>query len=287
MRIQFGQSQSFNSVSRVMRSLSLAAVFGAGSVIMLAGSAAQASPIANAGFETGDLSGWTLDGVQLPQDYVGDNTLAKDDTNHTTANFVQQTNDGSTVAGEGGALTSLVDINPTNGNYFARISNDGSGNGFEGSYLYQGLDITAGMSALSFDVQFLTDESTDSMWDFGGVALVDSTSLNVLREFVLDHDPTTGTSLADAHTSPVASGGFDLSTGWISHSFDLTGLAGTNAYFVAYVTNTGDTEQVSQLLLDNVSLKAGTTKVPEPATLSLFAMGLAGVGFAARRRKSA
>ncbi len=254
----------------------------------LCGSQAYAS-IINGGFETGDFTGWTVSG------FTGVNLL-DNDTNHTTVNFLAneaagtsatQTNNvvnTQTSNFDGNGPQTSSPVNPTQGSFLAFMSNETSAgnNTLEGSAIRQLFTVGSSATSLSFDVQFLSNESIDSEWDFGGVALLNNLN-NVIAEFTLDHDPGTGTSSANVHATNIAAGGFSDSTGWLSQSFDLTGLSGQTLTFVAYSTNTGDQFVESRLLLDNVVEQGGGT-VPEPATLALLGLGLGGLGFSRRRR---
>ncbi len=59
--------------------------------------------------------------------------------------------------------------------------------------------------------------------------------------------------------------------------------AGSPIEFGFYIANSGG--QGTTLAYDNFKLTATAVSIPEPATLGLFAMGLAGLGIAARRRR--
>ena len=69
-------------------------------------------------------------------------------------------------------------------------------------------------------------------------------------------------------------------SGWYSASLTFTATAAMeNLFFTAFSTSQG---LPPQALLDDVSL----TAVPEPSTLAIMGIGLAGVGFAAYRRRA-
>jgi hypothetical protein len=246
--------------------------FGTALALLLVASAAQAD-IINGGFETGDFTGWTVTG------FTGQN-LSRDDTNHTTPNYLNNEAAGVPASTTNVVVNSLVSpaIYPTQGKFFAFISNENStGTPLAGSAIRQTFTVGPGATVLSFDVQFLSAEVINSQWDFGGVALLDSSN-NVITDFTLDHDPGTGTSPTNAHATANVAGGFADSTGWLSESFNLSALDGQTVTLLAYATNTGDQSVESRLLLDNV-VEQGvpTTAVPEPATLLLLSSGLIGL----------
>lgn len=94
-------------------------------------------------------------------------------------------------------------------------------------------------------------------------------------------DMTSGSSTAaETFTSPVTNSLFWQNWGIDQYSFLATGTSGTLQFSV--------TDQAWDVGLDGVSIAAadGRTSVPEPATLGLMGLGLAGIGLARRKRSS-
>jgi hypothetical protein len=75
---------------------------------------------------------------------------------------------------------------------------------------------------------------------------------------------------------------FPSTSGWTTYTGSFTTVAGSDHLYIEFDATTGaNAGSMDQMGIDNVILSPMT--VPEPATLSLFAMGLFGV-FAFRRR---
>ena len=75
------------------------------------------------------------------------------------------------------------------------------------------------------------------------------------------------------------------STGWLSQSFNLSGLSGHNLTLIAYVANTGDQNVEFRLLLDDI--RTSNAAVPEPGSIALvMSVGITGsvVAFSRLRR---
>jgi len=100
------------------------------------------------------------------------------------------------------------------------------------------------------------------------------------------------TSIASGILGDVLGVGDWGNTGWMTESIILSS---TGMYTLAFsVTNLIDTLYDSQMYVDNIQLSAltsvpgrptrPTASIPEPTSLALMAMGLAGLGFTSRRK---
>ncbi len=222
--------------------------------------------IINGGFETGDLTGWMTashtDGFQDKSSTHQYSTIA---TGFSTGTSASHSNE---------VLSSLgSDVFPTEGFYFASLSNQFD---ITATKITQSFVVPTAASKLTFDSRFLSNEGVTSPYDFGGVALLNGST--VVAQFNFDNSGD-----ADLHSTETPAGGFQDSTPWTSHTFDITGLDGNTLTLAAYVSNVADTKVESRLLLDNVHFGGAAT--PEPGTFALLiAGGLSCGGLLLRRR---
>jgi hypothetical protein len=244
--------------------------------LVLLGAERAGAQIVNGGFETGDFTGWTGAAFVNPNGSPttgGPNFAtfqgALADPNASPALNSNAVVSSQTTAFDGNGTAGPA-VHPTQGNYLAFISNENvNGDGsLTGSYITQTFLVPAGAHYLSFDVRLLNNDDPlvfSAANDFGGVAL--SKGGTTLAQYNIDLDRT---STADAHVTPFAAvGGFQNSTPWLAHAFDVSGLGGQSVTLTAYALNYGGDNYVeSRLLLDNVAI------VPEPGPLALAAVGL-------------
>jgi hypothetical protein len=175
---------------------------------------------------------------------------------------------GSVASQRSGVFSSFGSYSPTDGNYFAVLTNNGGG-----AQILQSSSFTIGSSSINVDYAFITqntppdnvnkDPFTVSLVTSGGstITVTDATDTG-LTSMTINVGPFTGTSYG---------------TQWRTFTADVSAFIGQTAFLQAKiddsVANVGGT---SGILLDRV--------VPEPSTLILFGAGLLGLGFYARRR---
>jgi hypothetical protein len=104
---------------------------------------------------------------------------------------------------------------------------------------------------------------------------------NQAEPFTASWEVGFGDSAAQYSTTMSNSGG--TSTGWVEDTLSFTADAAQEA--LGFFATTAGGDEPPFLLLDGVSL-TDSTAVPEPATIGLAMVGLAGVFFARRKRLS-
>lgn len=167
----------------------------------------------------------------------------------------------------GGLATFIVDLVLTNSvgvspNYLASAFPTAT----EGSLLYQNLTLSPGESVVSFDWNFLTNESTPSAFnDLAFAHLISGSTGNAVQTAILDTFSTFSGS-GSIYTNQ---------TGWNTVSF--SGLTPGSYALVFGVLDDGDRDVASAVLVDNVRA------VPEPSSIGLLGMTL--FGLIARRRR--
>ncbi len=103
-------------------------------------------------------------------------------------------------------------------------------------------------------------------------------------EFIIGNPAGTGSVLIQAFNGAVeiANGAFAASNA--SHFESFYGISGMGA--VTQIVVTSNTNAQDAVAIDNLSF-GSSTPVPEPATLAVFGLGLAGLGIMRRRRRVA
>jgi PEP-CTERM motif len=198
--------------------------------------------VVNGGFETGDLTGWTLVGSgQSTGSGIGVTPTAGSFQGYieTTGNFTALAPAVVASLGVGGiAIAGLGAGAPTNG-----------------TGLSQDVMVSAG-DTLSFDWNFLTDELNEAATfnDFGFFTIDGSALLLASRN----------SSTYDTVLPPA---GFDGQTDWATQTYTFTSAGLHKLGFGVF--NVGDSGHNSVLLLDAVSIG-----VPEPSSIVMLGIGL-------------
>jgi hypothetical protein len=208
--------------------------------------------VINGGFETGDLTGWTLVGL-------GQATGSGIGVTPPDGSYQADIETTGNLTAYAPAIVASLGVTES------AIEGLGAGTPVNGTAISQDVTVSAG-DTLSFDWNFATDELTEpSMFnDFGYFTISGSAYLLASR-----NSSTYNT------VSPPA--GYEGQTGWATQSYTF---ASAGTYTIGFgVFNVGDSGYDSALLLDAVMIPT-----PEPPSIVLLALGLSAVLL--RRRRS-
>lgn len=208
--------------------------------------------ISNGDFEGGTLSGWTVN-----------NTAVYGNDFYVIAN-------GGAVPVSGQPTAVLA----SGGKFVAVSDQDGAG----GEELRQGFTVAPGTTSLTLQFDWFNNTHT---FQFG--TAIDASEQAGRVDILLAGAAALDTGAGVAMNLLLNVGTFTTfgdTIPWTHEVFDLSSLA-PGAYELRF--GNGQCCFYQELGVDNVSLIA-TTTVPEPASLALAAIGLAGIGSSRRKR---
>jgi hypothetical protein len=234
----------------------LLASFLASASIMAASGAQATQLLTNGDFETGNFSGWTV------TDLAGS----------SGSWFIDAP--GSTTPVSGFATAA----NGTGGSFYAVTDQTGPGT----HALTQSFTVAPGASSVFFSFQMFANDQSGTAPIINAAGLDD----NAFPNQHVRVDLLTGAATAfDTGAGVLANFFLGDDAGvnpnpYTSYSFDISALvAGGGTYQIRFAEV--DNQSFYQMGVDNVGV---TAQVPEPATLALLGLGLAGLA-ASRRRK--
>lgn len=213
--------------------------------------------LTNGSFEQngGSFTGWTTTG-----NTVIANITSTQPTNGSSQAFISNSPGNSVTAS---ALSAFFNNVTLPGNAKGAATN---GSGIEQTFT------VAAPITLSFDFQSVTAEVLNSQWDTSFFYLDGNLT-------ILPNPDELNALPANTNTITVGSESYSLNYNYTTLSFQLT----SGSHVIGFgVYNTGDTAVNTGLFIDNVRLGA----VPEPGTLGLLSVGLAGLVAVYRRRRA-
>lgn len=235
-------------------------LLGASMVMALSyGGQASAVPIeliTNGGFETGTFAGWTV------TDLAGSSGSWFIDTDTTAP------------------LSGVATVGPAGGSFYAVTDQTGPGT----HVLEQAFTVPVGVTSLmlSFDM-FMNDQSGAGPLDAGGLDHNLFPNQHARVDIMVMLAGAFSTALADIVATlvpPSVDVGLDPNP-YTPYTFDLFPfVTGGTTYKLRF--GEVDNQFFFQQGADNVSLLADTGQVPEPTTLALLGLGIAGVAFSRR-----